>query len=224
MAAAEARQALGENVTDRPDRQLEDPERLCVEKAQAGDVSAFSELVECYSGRIFSACFSFLGNRQDAEDCVQDTFVKAWRYLADYSFLSSFYTWLYRIAINACLDYRRKSSRQPVLSLDETIETDDSQVVFQIADDAPLPDVQAENNELRRLIREEIAALPPIMRQIIVLRDLEGLSYHELADLLELSEGTVKSRLSRARLQLMQRISKREKKQGTINRRAASNR
>lgn len=211
-------------MTDRPDRQLEAPEHLCVENAQAGNVSAFSELVERYSGRIYSACFSFLGNRQDTEDCVQETFIKAWRYIADYHFLSSFYTWLYRIAINTCLDYRRKSSRQPVLSLDETIEMDDSQVAFQIADEAPLPDSQAESNELRRLIREEIAALPPMMRQIIVLRDLEGLSYHELADLLELSEGTVKSRLSRARMQLMQRISKREKRQGTISGRAASNR
>jgi RNA polymerase sigma-70 factor (ECF subfamily) len=210
-------------VTDNTERQLEDPERLCVLNAQAGDVDAFSELVERYSGRIFSACFSFLGNRQDAEDCVQESFIKAWRAIGDYNFMASFYTWLYRIAVNACLDYRRKTSRQQTLSLDETIETDDSQVVFQIADDEPLPDMLAETKELRTLIREEISALPPMMRQIIVLRDLEGLSYHELADLLDLSEGTVKSRLSRARQQLMQRISKREKNHGTIARLPASN-
>ena len=190
---------------------MEDQERLFVEQAQDGDADAFAWLVEQYSGRIFAACFSFLGNRQDAEDCAQDAFVKAYRALKDYGFLSSFYTWIYRIAVNTCLDFRRKSARQPTLSLDETIETDDGQGVFLVADHAPLPDELAESNELRRLIRSEFAALPPMMRQILVLRDLEGLSYRELAELLDLSEGTVKSRLARARQQLMRRISKKEK-------------
>jgi len=198
-------------VTDHVAASPEDQERLWVEQAQAGDADAFACLVEHYSGRIFAACFSFLGNRQDAEDCVQDTFIKAYRALKDYGFMASFYTWVYRIAVNTCLDFRRRSARQPQISLDEGIETDDGQVVFQVADHAPLPDELAESNELRNLIRTEIAALPPMMRQILVLRDLEGLSYRELAELLDLSEGTVKSRLARARQQLMRRIKKKEK-------------
>jgi RNA polymerase sigma-70 factor, ECF subfamily len=195
---------------------------LC-EKAQAGDNDAFSDLVALFGGRIFSACYSFLGNRQDAEDCVQETFIKAYRAIHDFNFMASFYTWLYRIAMNTCLDYRRKTARRQTFSIDESIEIEDSQVALQFADDKPLPAEQAEQNELCQMIREEISALPPLMRQIIVLRDLEGLSYRELADLLELSEGTVKSRLSRARMQLMQRIKNREKR-GTNNHRSASNR
>jgi RNA polymerase sigma-70 factor (ECF subfamily) len=188
----------------------EDSERQLLEQARMGDPNAFSILVERYSARLFGACFSFLGNRQDAEDCVQEAFIKAYRCLAEYSFLSTFYTWLYRIAINTCLDYRRKYLKRQHFSLDEALEMDDSQVFQQIADRGPLPDEQAETAETVRLIRQEIARLPDYLKDILILRDLEGLSYHELAALLQLSEGTVKSRLSRARQQLMKMIRQRE--------------
>lgn len=199
---------------------LGEEERLNVKKAQSGDDDAFANLVLLFGGRIFSACCSYLGNRHDAEDCVQETFIKAYRAIGEFNFKASFYTWLYRIAMNTCIDYRRRSARRKTLSIDEVIETEDSQLTLQFADDAPLPSEEAERAELTRMIREEIEALPPLMRQIIVLRDLEGLSYRELADLLDLSEGTVKSRLSRARQQLMQRVGKRES--GTIPFRSSS--
>jgi RNA polymerase sigma factor (sigma-70 family) len=188
----------------------EDSERQLLEQARMGDPNAFSILVERYSARLFGACFSFLGNRQDAEDCVQEAFIKAYRCMSDYGFLSTFYTWLYRIAINTCLDYRRKYQKKQHFSLDEAMEIDDSQVFQQIADQGPLPDEQAETAETVRLIRREIARLPDYLRDILILRDLEGLSYRELSVLLRLSEGTVKSRLSRARRQLMELIRKRE--------------
>ena len=168
-------------------------ERKVLEQARGGDQDAFAILVDCYSGRIFSACFSFLGNRQDAEDCAQDTFIKAYHAIGDYNFLSSFYTWIYRIAINTCLDFRRRNRKNQVISLDEAIETDDSQVFQQIPDRGPLPDDQAESAEITALVRQEISRLPGYLREILVLRDLEGLSYHELAEILRLSEGTVKS-------------------------------
>jgi RNA polymerase sigma-70 factor (ECF subfamily) len=187
-----------------------DAERNQLERARQGDADAFAELVERYSSRIYGACFGFLGNRQDAEDCVQDTFIKAWRALGDYNFLASFYTWLYRIAVNTCLDYRRRNQRVHVYSLDEALDTEDSQVFLQVADEAPLPDELAESAELRRLIREEIDRLPPQMRSILVLRDLQDVTYHDLAQILEISEGTVKSRLSRARQMLMKRVARRE--------------
>ena len=190
----------------------EDPERLQLEHARNGDLDAFSDLVERYSARVYGVCFSYLGNRQDAEDCAQETFVKAFRALGDYQFLSSFYTWVYRIAANTCMDFRRRQCKHATFSLDEAMETEDSQVYWQVPDRGPLPDDLAIQSETRQMIRGGIAQLPDFLREIIVLRDLEGLSYHELASLLNLSEGTVKSRLSRARNQLMLLLKQQEQR------------
>lgn len=190
----------------------EDPERLQLELARNGDLDAFSVLVERYSARVYGVCFSYLGNRQDAEDTAQETFVKAFKAMRSYQFLSSFYTWIYRIAANTCMDLRRRSSKLSAVSLDEAMETDDSQVFWQIPDQGPLPDELAIQAETRQLIREGITKLPDFLQEIIILRDLEGLSYHELADLLNLSEGTVKSRLSRARYQLMLLLTRQEQR------------
>ncbi|MBP8989309.1 MAG: sigma-70 family RNA polymerase sigma factor [Clostridia bacterium] len=212
-------------MTENQNQKRQNLERSFVERAQAGDPEAFSELVTQYAGRLYSVCYNHVGNRQDAEDCVQETFIKAYRSIGSYNYLASFYTWLYRIAVNTCLDYRRKSARSRTISIHEEIKTEEGQITPQYADHAPLPDEQAEKREVRQMIREEILSLPPPMREIIILRDLEGLSYRELADLLHLSEGTVKSRLSRARQQLMERISKREKNlSGTKKTKPASNR
>jgi RNA polymerase sigma-70 factor (ECF subfamily) len=194
-------------VTDEPDKDT-------LESACQGDPEAFSVLVERYSARIYGTCFNYLGNRQDAEDCVQETFVKAFRCMAEYRFRSSIYTWLYRIAVNTCLDFKRKNNRAIVYSLDEALETEDSQVFSQIPDTAPLPDEQVEEKETRAMIREEIDRLPGYLREILIMRDLEGLSYHELASLLQLTEGTVKSRLSRARCLLTERVAMREQTGG----------
>ena len=190
----------------------EDPERLQLELARNGDLDAFSVLVERYSARVYGVCFSYLGNRQDAEDSAQETFVKAFKAMGNYQFLSSFYTWIYRIAANTCMDFRRRSSKHAAVSLDEAMDTDDSQVFWQIPDQGPLPDELAIQAETRQLIREGITHLPDFLQEIIILRDLEGLSYHELADLLNLSEGTVKSRLSRARYQLMLLLTQQEQR------------
>lgn len=181
-----------------------------LEKARKGDEKAFASLVESYSGRIYNVCFNYLGNRQDAEDCTQETFIKVYRAIADFDYRASFYTWIYRIAANTCHDFCRKNRKAIVHSLDEGLETEKSQVYMQISDQAPLPDEQAEQSELCRLVRQEISGLPENLRDILVLRDLEGLSYQELARVLDISEGTVKSRLSRARRQLMQNLSRRE--------------
>ncbi len=206
----------------------EDMDRKILEMASQGDPDAFSVLVERYSARLFGTCLNYLGNRQDAEDCLQETLIKAYRSIHDYQFMSSIYTWLYRIAVNTCLDFRRKGNRMVaiVYSLDEALETEDSQVFTQVADSSPLPDELAETAETRQMIRREIGNLPGYLREIIVLRDLEGLSYHELAILLRLSEGTVKSRLSRARRLLTERLAAHEKKSGaagTKHQAAASN-
>lgn len=197
-------------MNDHPQEEAGYSDKTCVKKAQQGDAEAFSILVDRYASRLFSTCFSFMGNKQDAEDCVQEALIKAYRSLTSYSFKAAFYTWLYRIAVNTCLDYHRKHSRWTVYSIDETIDTGENKIQAQYADDQPLPDEEVEKRELQILIREAIADLPAKMRQIVVLRDLEGMPYKELAELLDISEGTVKSRLSRARQQLMKKIISRE--------------
>ncbi len=198
-------------MTDQIDHN--DPERLIVEEARSGDADAFTILFDRYAPRIFSTCFQYTGHRQDAEDCVQETFIKAWRALNQYQFQSAFYTWLYRIAANTCLDYRRKAHRTPAISLDESVDVSDSSVQWQIPDDRPLPDETAESAELRRLIHSQLLILPTSMRQIITLIDIDGFSYQEVSEILEISIGTVKSRLSRARQRLMKLLKQMESKQ-----------
>lgn len=193
----------------------EEREHQIVNRARNGDQEAFSILVERYASRLFAVCYHLLGNRQDAEDCVQDTFIKVFRSISEYNFRSSFYTWAYRISVNTCLDFRRKNNKNRTLSIDEGLETESGQMFLQIPDASPLPDARLESAEQAALIREELAALPKYLCEIIILRDLEGLSYSELSDVLGLSEGTVKSRLSRGRKQLMLNISKREQKQSS---------
>lgn len=185
-------------------------EKQLLKKAVGGDQTAFGELVERYTPRIYSVCFGFLGQRQDAEDCTQETFIKAYRAIGRFSFRASFYTWIYRIAINACHDYRRRNQKVSVQSLDREMELDDSTVPFQLADDQPGPLDLAERQETRQLVRDAIATLPNYLAEILVMRDLQQLSYQELADIFDLKAGTVKSRLARARQQLMLELQRRE--------------
>ena len=204
-------------------------ENTLVEKAVQGDEMAFATLVEQYSSRIYSVCFSFLSNRQDAEDCAQETFIKAYRALDKFNYKASFYTWIYRIAVNSCHDYRRKHYKTTVVSLNQDLETEDSSVTMQIADDKPLPDEIAESHEMKAMVQQEIEQLPDYLAQILILRDIESLSYQELADILNLNIGTVKSRLARARKQLMEQLKEREQKmqpmrQNTDRRNARSER
>lgn len=185
-------------------------EKQLLKKAVGGDQAAFGELVELYTPRIYSVCFGFLGHRQDAEDCTQETFIKAYRAISRFSFRASFYTWIYRIAINACHDYRRRHHKVTVQSLDREMELDDSSVPFQLADDQPGPLDLAELEETRRMVREAIATLPNYLAEILIMRDLQQMSYQELSDIFDLKAGTVKSRLARARQQLMLELRRRE--------------
>ena len=162
---------------------------------------AFGELMSCYLKRIYSLCFGLTGNQQDAEDCTQETFLKAYRALHHYQYKASFYTWIYRIAVNACLDFQRSRNHRPIVSLDQTFGEEDA--ALQISDPAPLPDEQAISHELGSSLLRHIGKLNEPMRDVLVLRDIEGLAYDEIARMLKLSEGTVKSRLFRARSQVM---------------------
>ena len=190
--------------------QLERSESKLIKQAKAGDSEAFAGIVELYIPKIFSLCVKLTGNREDAEDCVQETFIKVWTSLGEFRENSSLYTWIYRIAANTCNDYLRKKSRHTVLSLEgDGTELDDAPLLH-IKDERPLPDEQLENLESADRVRLLLLELPDIMREVIILRDLQQLSYREIAHLSGVSEGTVKSRLFRARQQVMKLMDKRE--------------
>ncbi|MFO7942461.1 MAG: sigma-70 family RNA polymerase sigma factor [Bacillota bacterium] len=178
-----------------------DEERL-VDLARSGDVSAFESLVEEYDGRIYNMAFRMLGNPEDARDVTQETFLKAYSSLSRFRGDSSFSTWVYRIAKNACLDFLRRRSRGTVFSLDQPLDTEEGELERQVPGDLPDPEEVALDSEVRRAVSEAIANLPPHHRSIIVLRDIEDLSYEEIAEVLEVELGTVKSRLYRARTSL----------------------
>ncbi len=175
-------------------------------QARLGDPGAFDELVTLYLPRIYRLCFSLTQQQQDAEDCTQDCFLKAYRSIHTFHGQSAFYTWLYRIARNVCHDFYRARSGKETVSLDQTFGEDEQPLP--VRDEGLLPDDLAISHELGDQLSSLINALPEPMREVLLLRDLEGYSYDEIARIVNVSEGTVKSRLFRARAQVMTSFSR----------------
>lgn len=172
-----------------------------------GDRAEFARLVETYSAMIYRLGLKMLGDDQDAEDVLQETFLKAFRGLKKFDGRSSLSTWLYRIAANEALMLLRKAKR-PTLSIDEPVEGEDGeQEPLQIVDWCCLPEAELMSAEVRSRLDAAIQALPEGMRLVVVLRDLQGLSTAQTGEILGLSETAVKTRLSRARLHLRQSLS-----------------
>lgn len=183
-------------------------ELTLVQAAKSGDVSAFEELVRRYDRNVFRIAQHITQNREDAEDVVQDAFLKAYSNLAQFQGQSKFYTWLVRIAVNEALMKLRRRRPERTVSLDEEVKTDEDSVPREVADWSPNPEQQYSQAELREILSKTIQGLPPGFRTVFVLRDVEGLSTEETAEALELSIPAVKSRLLRARLQLRERLSR----------------
>jgi RNA polymerase sigma-70 factor (ECF subfamily) len=173
-----------------------------LERLQAGDRAEFARLVETYSGVIYRLAVKMLANEQDAEDVLQETFIKAYNHLSDFSGRSKLSTWLYRIASNEALMLLRKRKQVP-LSIEEPVEfMEDEQEPMQIKDWCCLPEPELMSAEARQYLDEALEDLPPSMRVVFLLREIEGLSTRETSEILELSESAVKTRLSRARMRL----------------------
>ncbi|HEX6989287.1 MAG TPA: sigma-70 family RNA polymerase sigma factor [Bacillota bacterium] len=175
-------------------------------RVRSGDVSAFEPLVRRYERRVYSLALRYSGDRDDAYDLTQETFVRAFRALRSFRGDASFSTWLHRIAVNVCLDELRRRRSRPNARLDEPLATEDGEAVRQLADDDPGPQQRLEQKELGETIRQEIAALPAEYATVVILRDLQDLSYEEIAQVLDISLGTVKSRLHRGRAALRARF------------------
>jgi RNA polymerase sigma-70 factor (ECF subfamily) len=176
------------------------PDDQLVERASAGDYASFEELVHRHASGVYHLALKMLHNAADAEEVLQDTFLAAYTHLKDFRRQASFKTWVYRIAANQALTRLRKDKKKLELWLDE--ETD-----MATADWTTDPEVMAEHEELRRRLMQAVDALPPAYRAVFWLRDVEGLSTQEVADVLDLEVPNVKTRLLRARLKLREMLS-----------------
>ncbi len=183
-------------------------ELALVHAAKAGDLGAFEQLVKRYDRNVFRIAQHITQNREDAEDVVQDAFLKAYQNLQNFQENSKFYTWLVRIAVNEALMRLRKRRTGQMVSLDEDIKTDEDAIPREVADWSPNPEQLYNQSELREILQRTIQGLPASFRTVFVLRDVEGLSTEETAEALSLSIPAVKSRLLRARLQLRDRLTK----------------
>jgi len=177
-----------------------------VERAKGGDVAAFEALVGIYKDRIYTYVSRMCHNPVEAEDITQDTFIRAYQSLANFRGASSFQTWLYRRASNLVIDSVRRQKRRDSgnVSLDAPVVTDDGELNRQLADERRGPEDLAASSVVREEVQKAIAQVSPKLRPVLVMYDLQGLSYQEISEILGCPLGTVKSRLFNARSQLKQ--------------------
>ena len=197
--------------TEAPAAEAEDIDRSLVERTLAGDKNAFRTLVERYQSRAHAIALGVVGNYEDAEDIAQEAFVKAYRNLASFRGQSSFYTWLYRIIFNLSIDLSRKAYRRSELPMEDTTTLDSVAHSANKDSGAYLsrvagPDEHIRRVEIRSLFRKALADLTPEHRAVIMLREIEGLSYAEISQVIGCSKGTVMSRLHHARKRLQQAL------------------
>jgi len=182
--------------------QAEPDDRVLVERCQAGQLDAYEALVGRYRQRVYSLAYGMLRNEQDAVDLSQETFVKAWQAIRGFKKNASFYTWLYRITTNLCIDFVRKRDRRPTVPYEEAIDPDADVDVEIAPSNQPLPTDEAQRKELREQIDAALQELSPEHRVVVQLREYEGLDYAEIAKAVGCQIGTVMSRLHYARKHL----------------------
>ena len=190
-------------------------EKHILARARRGDIAAFEVLVRQNERRVYAVALRSSGSPEDAADITQEVFLRAWRSIEDFRGDSGFSTWLFRITTNLCVDFARHKQAQP--HTQPLVGEDDAE--RPIPDPAPTPEEHLENSELGRELAAALDEVSEEHRRIVLLRDVSGLSYTEIAEVLEISEGTVKSRLSRARIALRTILQKR----GNLLPSAASN-
>lgn len=176
-------------------------EAAIVRKVLSGDANAFETLVLEYEKNVYNIALRMTGNSEDAADMTQEAFIKAYNSLQSFRGDSKFSVWLYRIVSNVCLDFLRSKNRRPTVSL--SVEDDDGEdAQLDVADESQSPELLLDRKLTRDSVRRGLDSLPPDYRQILLLREIQGLSYDEIAQALSLEVGTVKSRIFRARKRL----------------------
>jgi RNA polymerase sigma-70 factor (ECF subfamily) len=189
---------------------VEETDENLVKLAQNGDRDAFQMLMQRHQRRIFNLCYGMLRNKDDAADLVQEAFIKAYKNIDRFKGNSKFYTWLYRIAKNACIDFIRKQKRRKTVDFDDSIRREEPVDGDETLLPSPLginPAKVAGRKELLEQIEAALDTLSDNHREILILREIDGLAYQEIADTLEISIGTVMSRLYHARKYMQNELS-----------------
>jgi RNA polymerase sigma-70 factor (ECF subfamily) len=182
---------------------------VLIRAVQAGDMAAFDELVLKHKDRLFNLVYWFLGDYQDANDCAQETFIKVFKSIKKFRLESAFSTWLYRIAINTCKNRIKSSAykwKKKTVSLETANDSKNGNPFSEIVNGSPSPVMVLEKKEKMMRIQSAINSLPEEQNQVVVLRDIQGLSYQDISDITGLNLGTVKSRLARGRLALKNQL------------------
>jgi RNA polymerase sigma-70 factor, ECF subfamily len=186
-----------------------DEDALLIKAFQRGDKGAFDHLVIRHKDRIFNLCYRFLGDYEEANDCAQEAFVKAYGSLKAFRLESAFSTWLYRIAVNTCKNKLGSSAykvKRKTVSLDDPGNKEEGPLPMEIQNGTPSPLARMEEKETMRLLQTALDSLPEEYKTVVALRDVEGLSYDEIAEITGLNPGTVKSRIARARTDLRNKL------------------
>ncbi|MDF2441269.1 MAG: hypothetical protein JWN98_2253 [Abditibacteriota bacterium] len=191
-----------------PNSEEADSDAILVERALENDLAAFEQLVARYQNKITAFAARMLNDRDEAEDVAQEAFIKAYRSLEGFRGASSFSTWLYRIVTNLCIDRARARKRRPqqAYSLDEPYDRDDDKGGRDVPDFSTEPGKEVERDELRHQVRLTVAEMPEKLRQVLVMCDIQGMAYEQIAQVLDCPIGTVKSRLFHARADLARRL------------------
>lgn len=177
-------------------------ESKLIRRASEGDAASFNSLMQMHERRMYAVAVRMCGNPEDAQDCLQEAMLRIYRSIAGFKAQSSFSTWVYRITMNACLDELRKRKNRPSTSLDGLVDEG-----WSPPDNAESPEKYAVRSEVRNSLHRLIGELPEDMRAAIVLRDIQGYSYDEIARMLDANVGTIKSRISRGRERLREKIA-----------------
>ncbi len=210
MTLRQKSQGRGERVVDStaeaPAASARLADALLVRRVQAGEPHAYTELVRKYQDRVFNACLRICGQREDAADLTQDAFLKAFAAIDEFRGASAFYTWIFRIAVNLSISHQRRQRQRATIPLDG--QPGDRAAAARIEPAAPAtePSAGLEATETRAQVAAALASLDDEHRAAVVLRDIEGCDYQEIADILELPLGTVKSRIFRGRMALRARL------------------
>lgn len=177
-------------------------ENKLIERATSGDPAAFNRLMEMHEKRMYAVALRMFGNREDAQDSLQEAMLRVYRSIGGFKGQSSFGTWVYRITMNTCLDEIRRKKNKQSASLDNMLDQG-----WAPTDEGASPEKRVMQQEMRKSIAQSIQELPEDMRSAIIMRDVHGYSFEEIADTLNVNVGTIKSRISRGREKLREKLS-----------------
>lgn len=179
-----------------------------IEKSQQGDLGAFEELVNLYQDRVYSHCCYLAGNPEDAQDLAQDVFIQAFKGIRSFRQDADFGTWLHRIAVNLWINLCRRNKKIITFSIDEPMYTQESEMIRELAAIQESPLEKVERTEFNEMVQRALHVILPEFRIVLILREIEGYNYDQIASLLGCSLGTVKSRINRGRKALKKELEK----------------